>query len=458
MALAANQQTIVSQADRQAVLREYRAISKNWMRKQWLQSQNRYKLDAAKRLKDDADANRILNDAQLRQYIAASSVIHCLDGWSYLGRAIDATLKGDSATACHLAYYAELRAAMSLLAAEGIGVFNNKHYIVDKHSRCAKVPRPPKSHNNGIPQGTHVFAWEALEHWGSTNSAATLVFGVIAPGGLPLSEWMDRFSILVGNRSILAGHWLMQWGVDLKRFSDDRDARNISSYRPTTFSSAGALKPCASINSIKEIWRIYEPSHSYRFATLDRYLLKSSLEFYFHHTHGSHRTVRQAKAMYKRHIGAMLHELAPRDTSVNWLDFLTSNLGNSLQLFKDAKGTAEPTEPMHQVQVSARAALLLRIATGASQALLASLPADSAHLHFWWSQVGLDRCLWHVGAEPSQFVDLWADIHDSIEEVEQWCSGGDEVSRSYQRLWLEKATPTSTLGTCERVALWGLGL
>jgi hypothetical protein len=67
----------------------------------------------------------------LAQYIAASSILHCADGWSYLGRAINCLLKGDPHRVVHLAYYAELRAALSLLASEAIGVFSRNNFVID---------------------------------------------------------------------------------------------------------------------------------------------------------------------------------------------------------------------------------------------------------------------------------------------------------------------------------------
>lgn len=446
MALNQAQQTVVSQADRAAILREYQAISKNWPRHQWLQTRNRYKSDAAKRIKDDA--TRPPHDSQLRQYIAASSVIHCLDGWSYLGRATDARLKGDGATSCHLAYYAELRATMALLGAEGIGVFDKIHFIVNNRGRCIKVPEKPT---------THVFAWEALEHWANTPAAADLVFRVIEPGGIPLGEWLDRFSVGPGSRSILASRWLNQWGIDLKRFSGDREARNVSSYRPTTFSYASVLTPSKAFSRTKDFWRVYEPMQSNKFAILDRYFLKSSLELFFREAH-SQRSPKQARAMYKRFVEAMLHQLSPRDTSLDWLEFLTSNVGGSFPLLDDAKGTAEPSSPDHQVQISARAALQLRLATGACHALLASLPLKREDLRFWWTQIGLGRGLWSLGNEPSEATDLWADIRDSVDDIERWCLGNNETDKSYKNLWRENATAASALGTCERIALWGLGI
>lgn len=256
---------------------------------------------------------------------------------------------------------------------------------------------------------------------------------------------------------MLASTLLQQCGIDLKRFAEDREARNLSSYRPTTFSSSSALTPCKSFSTTKGFWDVYEPLQSHRFAILDRYFLKRNLEQSFRYTH-SLRSPRQAATMYKRLVEAMLHQLSPEGTSQYWLSFLTSNVGAPLPLLDDAKGTAEPSNPDHQVQISARAALLLRLATGACHELLASLPFKRNDLKFWWSQIGFERGLWSIGSEPSETTDLWADIRESLEDIEQWCLGNNENDKSYHNLWRGKAASISALGTCERVALWGLGI
>jgi len=94
-------------------------------RSKWLGVTNRYSKDTIAKIKSDASAKKIREPQQLSQYISASCLLHCSDGWSYLGKAILSILRGDPHRARHLAYYAELRAAVALLATEGIGIFNN---------------------------------------------------------------------------------------------------------------------------------------------------------------------------------------------------------------------------------------------------------------------------------------------------------------------------------------------
>ena len=108
-------------------------------RSRWLGSTNRYCKDTLAKIKSDASARRIRCPLHLAQYISASSLLHSSDGWSYLGKALLSILRGDPHRAVHLAYYAELRAAVSLLATEGIGIFNNRHFVIDAPGSVARM-------------------------------------------------------------------------------------------------------------------------------------------------------------------------------------------------------------------------------------------------------------------------------------------------------------------------------
>jgi len=69
-------------------------------------------------------ARQNLTDAQMISLVAACGPNHCLDGWSYLSRSVSALVARDGHSAKHMAYYAQLRAAMSMLAVSGVGIFN----------------------------------------------------------------------------------------------------------------------------------------------------------------------------------------------------------------------------------------------------------------------------------------------------------------------------------------------
>ena len=188
----------------------------------WLGTQNRYATEPVKRIADDLRRGGIQNPSQLSEFIAASCLLHCSDGWSYLGRAISSLLRGDPHRARHLAYYAELRATTSLLATEGIGIFNSEHFAITGPSVATAL---------ATKSGTHYFAWDCLEYWSDQPASANLFAQIIRPYGISLEDWCAP----LGGASTLAPHarkWFKQWGMDLHVFLKDHAVRNVSSYEP----------------------------------------------------------------------------------------------------------------------------------------------------------------------------------------------------------------------------------
>ena len=73
--------------------------------------------------------------------IAISAPLHCVDGWSYASRAIASLLAGDGHAARHLAYYAQLRAGLSLLANLGVGIFNRINFVAKADGTTERLAR-----------------------------------------------------------------------------------------------------------------------------------------------------------------------------------------------------------------------------------------------------------------------------------------------------------------------------
>jgi hypothetical protein len=88
-------------------------------------SNNKYVLDTIDEFGRDIAASNI-NNVDAVNYLATSVFIHCFNGWNYLSAAVNSMLEGDYGSAIHSAYYAELRSIFSILASQGIGVFNKK--------------------------------------------------------------------------------------------------------------------------------------------------------------------------------------------------------------------------------------------------------------------------------------------------------------------------------------------
>ena len=439
-------QRAVRNASRQALLGNFISASMHLQHDRWIDANNRYRGNVTKQLRADNRSNTPVDDAALGEYIAASAPLHCADGWSFLGRALVCHSRGDGDAARHLAYYAELRAAISLLASEGIGVFNDLHYVVDASGQCRRL----------YGSGTHELAWQALDYWGSLPQSTDLLATVVSSAGVPLSDWLDDFGAPSSVRPI-GGDWLRRWGLDLKYLSNDRDARNEASYRPTRLETTTSLDAPASAEFLRDLWNLHEPSAPSRFDVLDRHVLRLRLEQAHEATTG--RKPADDRANFERRVKTTIDALSPGGLSDSgWKDFLTrASERDTPRLLLEAAGTAPVTDPRHHVQVISRATLLLRVSTGACARLLEDAGIGREDLEFWWKSLGEDRGLWEPGYEPDELTDLWLDVDAELENATRWEASSSGVA-SVARWIKEQARTLTVLGGCERIALWGMGL
>lgn len=446
MNLNQNQKNILNQASRSAIQNVLSRLQIHWSNCTLLDKSNRYKSDPLSKIAEDSKQGKSFNHSQLANYVAASTIIHCFDGWSYLARALDAEMVGDPDAARHLGYYAELRAAMSILAGEGIGVFKSKHVVVSNTGKCQLLNK-----RNNL--STHVMVWEALEYWAGLNRGNNLLFRAIKPGGHNLQDWIDGFG---GNAGFLASAWLKQWGLDLSRLSNDRDARNIASYRPTAFTSSGPRSIEKTLNSVTHFWKICDPESNGGFPIMDRHLLRRSLGMLFKTMSGKSRL--QAKVIYLNQISTMLGSLSfTKEARRRWAEFLNYDRENySPQLFDDANQTSTPVDIDHSKQVLARATLLLRVATGSLSDLFSGSNLElRTDLDFWWTSDSVRRCLWALDRQPDTFIDLWEDVDNALEVTQQWVED-TERPECYFSFWERNPKEAMTLTTSERIFLWGL--
>jgi len=453
MALHSSVQAALSNASRAAIERRMSRIQRYWKGSRWLTLKNRYRSDSIGQLKQDAPDSTTWapNHGHLADYVAASAITHCFDGWSYLGRALEAELSGDPDIARHLGYYAELRAAMALLAADGIGIFDRKHVVVNNSGQCECI------RSGGT---AHVFIWEVLQWWASDTRGYDRLQDAIQPGALPLRDWLSHYP---GSARFVSTRWLEQWGLDLSRLTEDREARNLASYRPTAFTSAGPKAISDTLQSITRFWEMCEPGAVGGFPVLDRHLLREGIKLVFDakpSRTGSRAADNYANdKRYKSDVEAMLGGVTPSEfSSEQWKRFLSYEDDAEIpKILMDAGATAGPTHPDHSKQVLARAALLLRVATGSAANLLSSITSTSNNeLAFWWSGESVRRCLWQESSPPDRFADLWLDIKEATESINTWLQTASNPCRHSLRN--ELALETATLATTERVALWGLKL
>jgi hypothetical protein len=408
--------------------------------RRWLPPTNRYLQSYPSKEWEPSERGE---GGEIALYMAASVPIHCVDGWSYFGRGLQAQARGDVDAATHLGYYAELRAAMALLASEGIGIFNTVQLVVDDQIDAATLSeRDP-------PWGTHGAIWPILYHWGKRPEAWQLLGEVITFGDLSLSDWLAATEF-EGNLSSVARELLQRWGLDLSRLAEDRDARNRASYYPTMLAEREPPLPRNDFDFLQEVWELLEPQPGSPFEELDRHLLRLTLRQAAASRVEGDEDANQVllpaveKAVEKLGVSDQLAPLL--------IEFLTDAGEGCPPLLELAEGEAEPDDASHHIEVLARAMLLLRLATGSCRHMLRRAGVSAESLEWWWRELGVDRGLWAAAPDPEDLIDEWQWYKDAIDEIKQKAQG--EECR--QALLSELSRPLSRLAGAEIVPIWSL--
>ena len=210
---------------------------------------------------------------QIVEVLAATGPSHCLDGWTFLSQSLAAMLSGDTHTARHLAYYAQLRAALSLLHCNGIGIFNGINFAVCDSGALHRIDT---NNPNRRGQPTHTAAWEALRGWAGNMGAATDFLTAIKFRDVSLQDCLEAvWPSTTGGP--LVSKVIEDWGVDLRRSTEEHESRNISSYCAHAF-NVSESELSDRLELVQSIWRSLEPDSGGGFPTLDRHLLRKFLE------------------------------------------------------------------------------------------------------------------------------------------------------------------------------------
>ena len=89
MPLSTQQQGLIREASRNVIQDGFECLREFWQAGEWLPDSNPYKKDCINELKRTfPEGVTNIECHQLVEYIAASTVTHCFDGWSFLGRAL----------------------------------------------------------------------------------------------------------------------------------------------------------------------------------------------------------------------------------------------------------------------------------------------------------------------------------------------------------------------------------
>jgi len=390
-----------------------------------------YHGDILKLIKPAAD----VKPQSLAQYVAASAIVHSFDGWSYLARAFESAIAGDPRTALHLAYYAELRAGMSLLAGQGMGIFNDTHFAI-KTFRTASSLTGPR---------THPVVGKLLKEWTQKSGAARHLLQNIFISGRSIEEWLGELGASEPTQSEAAGRWLEAWSIDIELIEQDREARNDVSYRPSNLQwpEGPALHPrndC--LDTLLAFWESLKPVGAGSADLIDRTMLRESVRLAYEFAGG--------KPLDAPKYATFVHRLdstAPQTL----IDFLVEplNMATPFLPFEKARERVPSLVPM-----LSRAMLLLRLSSSGASGLMRQAGVKFSDVTFWWSKIVTEFGFSDEALDADEINDLWNDVDTSIDEILEWLDVSPTPS---SREVIEHLGAQPAISQFQRGALWLLG-
>lgn len=391
---------------------------------------------------------------QINQFLAASSLSHMLDGWGYLSSAFNALLNGDEATAIHLGYYAELRSAMSILSTEGLGVFSTKHIGAFSPTNNVEFPKNYYKNNNPLGKyvinqaGTHTFVWNAMEKWSdSSTKPGDDILKVFKVKGLNFYELIEYFHPSTAGSSLLTlqtvKDWLKEWCFDIKRYQNDKEARNEASYRPQRIQNFNAFTDFQQIiNEVGAFWNVISPTQQSKFDLLDKHLLRKLFNSLYV-------KINPAQSLDELINNAFIQHGI---TDQPLIDFL-SHQGphqNEHVIFTHAA-----TRNTSALAVIARATLLLRISIGMVSHLYHAGGMSKPDLNFVWNKYGLENGFWSAATPVSDHNDLWHDLESMFSDLKDDVNNAGSPNDIYS---IRERNPAEMIyfSQINRACLWGL--
>jgi len=364
------------------------------------------------------------NAAYLADYIVASGPLHCLDGWSYLGKAFLSATLGDLGIAIHLSYYAGLRATLALAAAQGYGIIGTSYWDLRENT--------PQRITQST--STNVAAKRFLrEHL----VVADVIRRAVQPFGHRWDEWANSLQQKVWGDPLQAARLReILWG----KLDKAHGVRGIASYRP----DFGRIRVRMEVEEVAKtllmVWRAFEPIGDGRFPFDDYFLLWI------------------IKAIDKS------HEIVTENDLIAWLsdqfpetrDSLNKLLSDPHPLVKWLEDDVEPSKIEFDRQfqaIVAWSALLLRLATGAWRDqlswALSEIDMNDEALRPWMEE------LWDTEGFKGDLIesvsDLWGDIEAALEDLEGLAHSGDLRSLHH-----EGADPLIRCSKTWLIWLWGI--
>jgi hypothetical protein len=179
--------------------------------------------------------------------LASEQVFHMIEGWRYASAATTAFLNHSQQASLHFAYYAELRAALSLLSWSGIRVKQRAHYYLDNNGVKKPVIHSP----------THTAVWGLWQNWVKrTDAQALFTDHIRLTTGVPLSQVVSALQYIKPTQTIQG------WGLDLAKTKADHTARNVSSYEAYWMRAPLSKMKEEDLNLVLMLWKLLLPEET----------------------------------------------------------------------------------------------------------------------------------------------------------------------------------------------------
>ena len=378
---------------------------------------------------------------ELADYLVLSTCGHAFDGWRYFSQAAISLLNGARNNALHLAYYAELRAALSILAGSGIGILNKKHFVLTSSGSVDWF--------NG---STHTIAWEALKEWSKNPVHALKVIKNIEAFGMKADEWASACNAASSLQEI-ATHWLTNWSVDLAKIGDDRNLRNEASYRPDLSPSAFAPLGHDEINLVLGISSGCEFSGSGRFEIIDTALIHDLCSKACVLREGTYDRIKMANIWRSVFAWLQCHKQMSKTEAITQLRQLIHASHSSASCIIQK---ADPSFT-NAGAVLSRAFLLLRLASTLTRQQWIDIRTCASGGQCQWQSTVLNSFgawsnFWAINNQSIDCDMLEADRIDAEDEVNSWLQRSRPIVPFY-KVWRDIPLPAINLCRFERTGI-----
>ena len=378
-----------------------------------------------------------VNAPGVGEYVAGSCIVHLYDGWRYLGAALRAFCRNDVGVCGHAAYYAELRGAMSFLAANGVFAFKSGVGYLDRRS-CGQVL--------DSSDGTHKSVWNALESLanipGGNITDKVILPDIICPGGYSISDWMSEWSGGIVRNQALYADFLRLCGADIQKYEVDRERRNRYSYSPTEFDEHFDYSSSEISGKLGRFWDLFSPTSHGEFREFDFGLLCKLF-------HTQKKAMRLSVRDFRRRVEKVVNAKARSDMEKEC--FFRHLYGReNCDVFLSPNNLSGGVNMAIHEGILLRACCMLRLATAACRELLASAGVTIQDLDKWLMRCQQYRFMWQAPVANFNYDELWVDVDDSVTSLGTYSPRGSET-------WLEtEAKSLEILSRAEYIMFWGL--